>query len=289
MALESVPHPCISLSSQLEHEKVKMLAKKRNQTTEYVAFTEKENKKNETSRWQKTPASNTSRWSWDQLTPDWPECLVASTSTGMCAVVLCVSSGWGAAKSEAWGAVHLRGGCLAAAAVAVAANATEGVLRRRARQTAARKNQDKHRKPSTKSYMLHTQANQGDWSLRFIKEMCVNSLVEALWWWCLAAIVVYFYWRMSVHVCIQTFGVSHMLQDPSSKVCQAAVFRQHQPGPGVTLCHIQGRDSNSTPHLMGNINLFTSERHHLFTWLLFCNYQMSNIKCIRIATIARRY
>lgn len=72
----------------------------------------------------KTPASNTSRWPRDQLTPDWPECLVASTS----AVVLCVSSGWGAAKSKARGAVHLRGGCLTAATVAVAANATEGVL-----------------------------------------------------------------------------------------------------------------------------------------------------------------
>lgn len=62
--------------------------------------------------------------------PDWPKCLVASASTGVCAVVLCVSSGWREAKSKARGAVHLRGGCLAAAAVAVAANATEGVLRR---------------------------------------------------------------------------------------------------------------------------------------------------------------
>lgn len=64
----------------------------------------------------------------DQLTSDWPECLVASAPTGVRAVVLRVSSGWGAAKSEARGAVHLRGGCLATAAVAVAANATEGVL-----------------------------------------------------------------------------------------------------------------------------------------------------------------
>ncbi len=75
------------------------------------------------------PASNTSRWLRDQLTPDWPECLVASTSAGVRAVVLCVSSGWGAAKSKARGAVHLRGGCLTAATVAVAADATEGVLR----------------------------------------------------------------------------------------------------------------------------------------------------------------
>lgn len=74
------------------------------------------------------PASNTSRWLRDQLTPDWPECLVASASAGVRTVVLCVSAGWGAAKSKARGAVHLRGGCLAAATVAVAANATEGVL-----------------------------------------------------------------------------------------------------------------------------------------------------------------
>lgn len=75
---------------------------------------------------QKMPASNTSRWFKHRLTPDWSECLVASTSTGVHAVVLC--SGWGAAESKARGAVHLRGRCLAAAAVAVAANTTEGVL-----------------------------------------------------------------------------------------------------------------------------------------------------------------
>lgn len=60
--------------------------------------------------------------------PDWPECLVASTSISVRAVVLCVSSGWGAAKSKTRGTMNLRGGRLAAAAVAVAANATEGVL-----------------------------------------------------------------------------------------------------------------------------------------------------------------
>lgn len=64
----------------------------------------------------------------DELTPNWPKCLVASTSTGVCAVVLRVTSRRGASKSKARGAVHLWGGRLAAAAVAVAANATEGVL-----------------------------------------------------------------------------------------------------------------------------------------------------------------
>lgn len=76
------------------------------------------------------PASNTSRWMRDHLTPDWPECLVASASAGVRAVVLCVCSGWGAAKSKARGVVHLRGGRLAAATVAVTANAAERVLRR---------------------------------------------------------------------------------------------------------------------------------------------------------------
>lgn len=74
------------------------------------------------------PNNNTSRWLRAQLTSDWPECLVASTSACVCAVVLRVSSGWGAAKSKARRAVHLWGGRLAAATVTVAANAAEGVL-----------------------------------------------------------------------------------------------------------------------------------------------------------------
>ena len=64
----------------------------------------------------------------NQLTSDWPEGLVASTSAAVRAIVL--SSGWGATKSKARGAVHFRGGRLAAAAMAVTANAAEGVLRR---------------------------------------------------------------------------------------------------------------------------------------------------------------
>lgn len=60
--------------------------------------------------------------------PDWPKGLVASASTGVCVVVLHVSSGRRAAKSKARGAVHLWGGRLAAATVAVAANTAEGVL-----------------------------------------------------------------------------------------------------------------------------------------------------------------
>lgn len=39
---------------------------------------------------------------------------------------------------------------------------------------------------------------------------------------------------------VQAFGVADVLEDPSSKVRQAAVLRQHQPWPGVTLGHIQG-------------------------------------------------
>lgn len=78
------------------------------------------------------PASSTSRWKSDEPTSGWSHCLVASTSTRVSAVVLRVSSRRRAAKSEARGAVHLRGGRLvAAAAVAVTADAAEGVLRRR--------------------------------------------------------------------------------------------------------------------------------------------------------------
>lgn len=78
------------------------------------------------------PASIASRWKSDEPTSGWSDCLVASTSTRVSAVMLCVSSRRRAAKSEARRAVHLRGGCLvAAAAVAVAADAAEGVLRRR--------------------------------------------------------------------------------------------------------------------------------------------------------------
>lgn len=58
---------------------------------------------------------------------------------------------------------------------------------------------------------------------------------------------------------VQAFGVADVLEDPSSKVCQAAVLREHQPRPGVTLSHIKGRDSHGTPNLMHNINGFTSE------------------------------
>lgn len=66
----------------------------------------------------------------DLLTPDWSECLVGpKPSACVCAIVLRVTSGWGATKSKAGGAVHFGGRCLAAATVAVAAYAAEGVLR----------------------------------------------------------------------------------------------------------------------------------------------------------------
>lgn len=70
-----------------------------------------------------------------ELTPDWAECLVASPSASVCAViVLRVSSWWRTAKSEARGVVHLWRGRLAAAAVA--AVATDGVLRGGSSETA---------------------------------------------------------------------------------------------------------------------------------------------------------
>lgn len=88
------------------------------------------------------------------LTPDRPQCLVASASACVRAVVLRVTAGRGAAKSEAGRAVHLWGGRLAAATVAVAANTAEGVLRRRARQTAARKTnkQNQHKAQSKRLF-----------------------------------------------------------------------------------------------------------------------------------------
>lgn len=48
---------------------------------------------------------------------------------------------------------------------------------------------------------------------------------------------------------VQALGVADVLEDPRSEVGEAAVLRQHQPRPGVTLDHIQGRDCNGTPHL----------------------------------------
>ena len=76
---------------------------------------------------------------------------------------------------------------------------------------------------------------------------------------------------MSVDVWVQAFGVADMLKDPSSKVGQAAVLRQHEPWPGVTLGHIQGWDSHSTPNLMHNINLITLELLHLSRYIWFCS------------------
>lgn len=68
-----------------------------------------------------------SGWLGNKLTPDWPERLVASPPTSVCAViVLHMSSWWRTAKSKARGVVHLWRGRLAAAAVA--AVATDAVL-----------------------------------------------------------------------------------------------------------------------------------------------------------------
>lgn len=58
---------------------------------------------------------------------------------------------------------------------------------------------------------------------------------------------------------VKAFGVADVLEDPSSKVHQAAVLGQHQPRPRVTLSHIKGRDRHGTPNLMHSIDWFTSE------------------------------
>lgn len=55
-------------------------------------------------------------------------CPVGSSSTGMCAAVRRVTSGRGAAEGKARGTVHFGRGGLAAAALAVAANAADRVF-----------------------------------------------------------------------------------------------------------------------------------------------------------------
>lgn len=52
---------------------------------------------------------------------------------------------------------------------------------------------------------------------------------------------------------VQAFGVADVLEDPSAKVHEAAVLGQHQPGPGVTLGHVQGGDGHGAAHLVHNI------------------------------------
>lgn len=37
---------------------------------------------------------------------------------------------------------------------------------------------------------------------------------------------------------VQAFGVADVFKDPGSQVCEAAVLREHQSGPGVTLSHV---------------------------------------------------
>lgn len=51
-------------------------------------------------------------------------------------------------------------------------------------------------------------------------------------------------------VSVQSFGVADVLEDPGSEICQTGVLRKHQSRPRVTLCHVQGRDRHSTPHLL---------------------------------------
>lgn len=53
-------------------------------------------------------------------------------------------------------------------------------------------------------------------------------------------------------VSVQSFGVADVLEDPGSQICQTGVLRKHQSRPRVTLCHVQGRDRHSTPHLMAS-------------------------------------
>lgn len=49
----------------------------------------------------------------------------------------------------------------------------------------------------------------------------------------------------------QPSAVAHVPQHPGSQVGEAAVFRQHNSGPRITLCHVQSCDGHSSPHLCG--------------------------------------
>lgn len=48
----------------------------------------------------------------------------------------------------------------------------------------------------------------------------------------------------------QPSAVAHVPQHPGSQVGEAAVFRQHNSGPRITLCHVQSCDGHSSPHLL---------------------------------------
>lgn len=87
-------------------------------------------------------------------------------------------------------------------------------------------------------------------SSRGSTDMQVHSRVEALWRRSLAAAaVVYSERRVRVDVRVEALGVAHVLEDPGPQVGEAAVLGQHQPGPGVALHHVQGRDGHSAAHL----------------------------------------
>lgn len=73
--------------------------------------------------------------------------------------------------------------------------------------------------------------------------------VKALWRRSLAAAVVYSKRRVRADVRVEALGVAHVLEDPGAQVGEAAVLGQHQPGPGVALHHVQGRDGHGAPHL----------------------------------------
>lgn len=57
---------------------------------------------------------------------------------------------------------------------------------------------------------------------------------------------------VQAHVCSagQASAIAHVLQHPGPQVGEAAVFRQHDSGPWVTLRHVQCCDGQSSSHLL---------------------------------------
>ena len=56
-------------------------------------------------------------------------------------------------------------------------------------------------------------------------------------------------WRGLLPVAVEALGVADVLQERGPQVGQAAVLRQHQSGPRVSLRHVQRRDSHGSAHL----------------------------------------
>lgn len=55
-----------------------------------------------------------------------------------------------------------------------------------------------------------------------------------------------------VHSAAQASAVAHMSEHPGPEVREAAVLRQHDPGPWIAFCHVQSCNGQSSAHLWGS-------------------------------------